>query len=603
MTWGHLGPVELIACDWLQDCHPLDTGFGLSETKLKGCFKENLKYKHLLFNSGVPETSRKFGGVGFIVHKEHKDNILEFKAISERLALLKVKGKSNNQVYIQCYAPTSTYSDEDVESFYNSLQDAIDQTANRDDLFVLGDFNAKVGGTHHLYPDVIGLHSNIERGYNPRGQRLIDFCTRNSLSITNTFFQHRRKHTWVSPDGKTKNTIDYIMTRRRMLKNVTNAHVVACIDISDHRLVRCSYRTNRYKAPKKPYQPKFNIQSLCDPEVKGKYQDQIESALTCNQINDDALPSDLNNLLTETIIKSATSCLQKKKEQKKSWITQETLDAIKLKEDIRSKLGSDSISYKLHKCNVKKQCLSDYKAAIEKDHMELKNLTPQQKYFNAMKKLQTSRKRNQTAWGIKASNGTPLINKIDILERWAAFYEELYADNQSTPLFDTEETIPEILHDEVQAALNICKNDKAAGPDSINAELLKFGGIYLEKLLLKLFNKILATGTFPDEFKQAEIVTIFKKGDPSECENYRPISLLNHVYKILMQIIYKRIASTLRESLPSSQAAYQPGRNTIEQIQALQQLIEKAKEFNVNGFICFVDFTKAFDSLHQSKLW
>ena len=70
-----------------------------------------------------------------------------------------------------------------------------------------------------------------------------------------------------------------------------------------------------------------------------------------------------------------------------------------------------------------------------------------------------------------------------------------------------------------------------------------------------------------------------------------------------MQIIYRRISSTLIGSLPDTQAAYQPGRNTIEQIQALQQIIEKTKEYNVDGFICFVDYAKAFDSLHQSKLW
>ena len=117
------------------------------------------------------------------------------------------------------------------------------------------------------------------------------------------------------------------------------------------------------------------------------------------------------------------------------------------------------------------------------------------------------------------------------------------------------------------------------------------------------FNKTINTGTFPKDFNQAEIVAIFKKGDAADCGNYRPISLLNHVYKVLMQIIYRRISSTLTESLPSTQAAYQPGRNTVEQIQALQQLIRKAKEFNVDGFICFVDFAKAFDSLHQSELW
>ena len=586
----------------------LESGFkwdiiGLAETKLKGCFKEKLSHGHLLFNSGVPESARKFAGVGFVINKKHEENILQFKSISERLCYLKIKGKFNNQVFIQCYAPTSSYSDEVVESFYNSLQDLVDLTANRDDLFIIGDFNAKVGGTHHLYPEVVGRHNNHARGHNDRGLRLIDFCTRNSMVITNTFFEHRRKHTWVSPDGTIKNTIDFILTKKKSLKNVTDAHTAACIDISDHHIVRCTFRASTFKAPKKQFQPKYNVAALNDEETRTKYQTQIEERLAIISTQEFALPSDINKAISETIKDCALSCLPKTKKEKKQWITNETIEAIKLKDEIRSKLGSDALSYKLHKSNVKKMCLSDIKTSIEKDHMELKHLSPQEKYFNAMKKLKSARTRKQSTWGIKASDGTPLTEKVDILERWASFYQDLYSDNQSSPLFETTESIPEILLDEVQSALKTCKNGKATGPDGINAELLKFGGVYLEKLLLKLFILIVKTSTFPDEFKQAEIVTLYKKGDSAECGNYRPICLLNHVYKILMQIIYKRISATLRESLPSNQAAYQPGRNTVEQIQALQQVIEKSKEYNVDGFICFVDYTKAFDSLHQSKLW
>ena len=60
-----------------------------------------------------------------------------------------------------------------------------------------------------------------------------------------------------------------------------------------------------------------------------------------------------------------------------------------------------------------------------------------------------------------------------------------------------------------------------------------------------------------------------------------------------MQILFKRITPTLYDSLPDTQAAYQPKRGTVEQIQALQQIIEKCKEFNVEGVICFIDFTKS----------
>ena len=106
----------------------LELGFnwdviGLSETKLKECFKEPMKYGHLLYNSDVPQTRRAYAGVGFIINKKHIANIVELKGISERLAFLKLKGKFNYQYYVQCYAPTTDHLDEEVEQFYNLIQD------------------------------------------------------------------------------------------------------------------------------------------------------------------------------------------------------------------------------------------------------------------------------------------------------------------------------------------------------------------------------------------------------------------------------------------------------------------------------------------------
>ena len=94
--------------------------------------------------------------------------------------------------------------------------------------------------------------------------------------------------------------------------------------------------------------------------------------------------------------------------------------------------------------------------------------------------LKNARTRKKTSWGIKSSNGSPLTEKVDILERWASFYEELYAGNQDHPEIETEDTIHKILLEELHKVLTILKKKKAAGPDGINRELLKLGGPCLE---------------------------------------------------------------------------------------------------------------------------
>ena len=118
-----------------------------------------------------------------------------------------------------------------------------------------------------------------------------------------------------------------------------------------------------------------------------------------------------------------------------------------------------------------------------------------------------------------------------------------------------------------------------------------------------LFNRILETGEIPTNFKRTLIVVLFKKDDRSECKNYRPISLLSHIYKLFMTIIRCRISDDLYSRFPDSQAAYQPNRGTTEQIFALSQLIEKSIEFNKPLHMVFIDFTKAFDSIKLDKLW
>jgi len=79
---------------------------GLCETKLHGIFIKHVDGNHMLYNSGVPENERRRSGVGFIVKHTIRNCVIDFKAVSDRLATMKLKGKYNNLVIIQCYAPT-----------------------------------------------------------------------------------------------------------------------------------------------------------------------------------------------------------------------------------------------------------------------------------------------------------------------------------------------------------------------------------------------------------------------------------------------------------------------------------------------------------------
>ena len=113
---------------------------------------------------------------------------------------VRFQGKPFNITVIQAYTPTSNAEEAEVEWFYEDLQDLLELTPEKDVLFIIGDWNAKVGSQET--PGVTGKFGLGEQ--NEAGQRLIELCQENTLVIANTLFQQhkRRLYTWTSPDGQ-----------------------------------------------------------------------------------------------------------------------------------------------------------------------------------------------------------------------------------------------------------------------------------------------------------------------------------------------------------------------------------------------------------------
>ena len=110
------------------------------------------------------------------------------------------QGKPFSITVIQDYAPASNAEEAEVERFYEDLQDLLELTPKKDDLFIIGDWNAKVGSQET--PGVTGKFGLGIR--NEAGQRLIEFCQENALVTANTLFQQHkgRCYTWTTPDGQ-----------------------------------------------------------------------------------------------------------------------------------------------------------------------------------------------------------------------------------------------------------------------------------------------------------------------------------------------------------------------------------------------------------------
>ena len=152
-----------------------------------------------------------------------------------------LQGKPFNITVIQIYAPTSNAEETEVEQFYEDLQDLLELTPKKDVLFIIGDWNAKVGSQ-----ETPGVTGKFGLGMqNEAWQRLIEFCQENALVIANTLFQqHKRSlYTWTSPDGQHQNQIDYILCSQRWRSSIYSAKTRLGADCgSGHELLIDKFR-------------------------------------------------------------------------------------------------------------------------------------------------------------------------------------------------------------------------------------------------------------------------------------------------------------------------------------------------------------------------
>ena len=130
-----------------------------------------------------------------MVNKRVQNTVLGCYLKNNKMISVLLQGKPFNIMVIQVYAPTSNAGEAEVEQFYEDLQHLLELTPKKDTLFIIRDWNAKVGSQ-----ETPGVTSKFGLAVqNEPGQRLIEFCQENTLVIGNTLFQQckRRLYTWT----------------------------------------------------------------------------------------------------------------------------------------------------------------------------------------------------------------------------------------------------------------------------------------------------------------------------------------------------------------------------------------------------------------------
>ncbi|XP_044751717.1 uncharacterized protein LOC123311711 [Coccinella septempunctata] len=155
----------------------------------------------------------------------------------------------------------------------------------------------------------------------------------------------------------------------------------------------------------------------------------------------------------------------------------------------------------------------------------------------------------------------------------------------------------------IRKAIKSLKNKKAAGPESLPAELLKSGTNKLIKHLQELLTRYVNGDKIPPCWKEAWITPIYKKEPRDNCENYRGISVTSTMSRLYGKVLRNIVEEEYGPQEIEQQAVFRAGRSCIDHIFSLMQLNEKKVATNREVHLLFVDLTKAYDSVPIQRLW
>lgn len=552
-------------------------------------------------------------GVAIAVSGRLQSSVDKVTVVDERIMLLRLRHTLGFMSIVAVYAPTETSDLEEKEMFYAKLDSVVEQCPSRDTLLVLGDFNAVTGTERAGYELCVGPHGSGTRNVN--SSLFLNFAKSRRLRIGGSWFQRRdpRRWTWYSNAGGVAKEIDHILvsTRWRILQNC-RVFRSAEFFATDHRLVVATLRIHiRSKKIPRCNSPRLHLEKLRDPVCAQEYAVTVSNRFGVLGALED--PGELWDAFKRETLKAAEECVGQRPRSRSGVASEETLTTIEESRAARLAGNHDQYRTLVRRTRAllrrdKERYVRDLAEEVE-GCLSANNLQPA---FRALKKLRS--KPTTQVNTIRKADGRVVSDACEVRARYAEYFEQLYTVDPPSGQFSlagvqmaaadppVDETPPSLT--EVREAVSKLKCGKAAGVCNISGELLKAGGEAMIHGLHAVLTAVWQSGTIPSDWTKGLVVPIWKgKGDRQDCNNYRGITLLSVPGKVLAHVLLARIRSQLLKYQRPEQSGFTPGRSTIDRILALRVLIERRLEFRQGLLAAYVDFKKAFDSVHRETLW
>ena len=599
---------------------------GLSEVRWNQSGTKRLTTGEVILYSGhEDENAHHTEGVAIMMSKEAQKALTEWEPIDSRIITATFKtGVDRLKIkVIQCYAPTNDAEETVKDNFYDRLQSVIMSSRSKKEITVLmGDLNAKIGADNRGYERTMGRHGLGQMNENE--EKFADFCAEHDLVIGGSCFPHKDVHksTWVSPDQNTTNQIDHICIKRDFRSSLQDVRTKRGADAaSDHHLVVATMKLKlkKHSQHQQGSRTKFNVNLLKEKKMVESFKIQLTNKYEVLQElleNEDTGIEDSWKGIKETFIETCKETIGTFKTGSKPWISERSLKKIQERKEMKEKVNNSrtraqSIEAQRNYTTANKEVKSSIKEDKKQWTEDLAVRAEEAASQNNMKELyDTTRKlagrSNRRNAQIKDKQGNSVASVDKQLERWAEYFGELLNRNEPNdrPTIPPATDILPISTEkptkaEITAAIKKLNSGKAPGPDGIPVEAMKADIESSTNMLYSLFGKIWESEEIPEDWKEGFIVTIPKKGDISECKNYRGIMLLSAPGNVLNRVILDRLKDAVDTKLRDNQAGFRKQRACVDQIQTLRMIIEQSLEWNASLYINFIDFEKAFDSVDR----
>ena len=606
------------------------------------------------------------GGIGFLLSTELADHVVQpaqeiLDLCNSRLAVLYIVSEEGLKLaFVNVYAPCNDHTEEIRENYYTNLSKVLSKIPIDFKTICLGDFNARIAKNWTLEEleegaeidgsAVVGNFTDPKVLSNDRnGDFLLEVCEKNKLAIASTFHDNN-VGTWMHTNRNkevSEYTLDHILTNQDNLDMIITCNVDKLTGLnSDHHPIILSLGVEIKKVQRKREKKGKKVVKVNRKLVKQeseKYSQSLSDKLeafnqstegTVDDSNTEFLVESLKNMMKETV--NVKHLQQKTRKHKvNDWYERED----KFKE-LRITESRNLKNYRRNPTDENNQALKEVRKVIRKlikksksaaskrtgdilletldsdprAHSEfaqkiLSNVFKSRKIApKAMKnkagEIQTDPKEINKVWVQFVTDLFNNIRNVNMPEVQALIDVIGWTNEHDQPIEVNEALGVDFTAEEFRIAIKKSNNNKATGSDDISAEEYKhLSSPNLLSFLAKLLNLCKSQGEVPKSLKEVIICLLHKKGDRDVCDNYRTISLIKQINKIMLSVIMNRITKNIEimstkfgdNILPQSQAGFRPKRDRCEMIFAILSIFEDHWARNIPVYAMFVDKRKAFD--------